>query len=175
VKIKGVSEEDSKLAAELVKLDESKGKICEMPYVVESDTLDGKIEGQYRTKNIHELKRGEELNYILDVDPLSFQASDIMEAFDSAKTIFLNAVMGYMPHFPDGSKMLYDLVSSKNSAMKLFGGGDTLQEFKNLSPGAYLKCLDDSRSYYFTGGGAVLSAIENGSPYALETIKALLE
>jgi phosphoglycerate kinase len=175
VKISGVSEEDISLAAELVKIDEEHGKILEMPYVVESDTMDGKIGGRHRTIKTSDLKKGDKINYILDVDPRSFMEPDIIAVFDSAKTVFLNAVMGFMPHFPEGSKALYDLVSSNSSAMKLFGGGDTLQEFKNLSPGSYLKCLDDSRSYFFTGGGAVLSAIEKGSPYSLEPVKALLE
>ena len=174
IKISGVSEEDIRLASELVKLDEKQGKILELPYILESDTMDGKIDGRYRTKKTSDLKRGDEINYVLDIDPKSFDEPNIVGVFDSAKTIFLNAVMGFMPHFKEGSKALYDLVSSKGSAMKLFGGGDTLQEFKNLSPGAYLKCLDDSRSYYFTGGGAVLSAIEHGSPYALEPVRALL-
>ena len=174
VEISGVEEEDIELATELVKMDEKDGKILEMPYIVESDTLEGRVEGQYRTRKISDLKKGDKIQYVLDVDPASFMESGVTKAFDSAKTIFLNAVMGLMPHFPDGSKALYDLVSSKNSAMKLLGGGDTLQEFKNLSPGAYLRCLDDERAYFFTGGGAVLSAIEQGSPYALEPIKALL-
>jgi len=37
----------------------------------------------------------------------------------------------------------------------MYGGGDTLQEFKNLCPGLYLSILDSNRYYFFTGGGTV--------------------
>jgi phosphoglycerate kinase len=59
--------------------------------------------------------------------------------------------------------------------MKLFGGGDTLQELKNLCPGEYMTGLDDPGTYYFTGGGSVLAAIEQGTPYGLKPVEVLLE
>jgi phosphoglycerate kinase len=57
----------------------------------------------------------------------------------------------------------------------MFGGGDTLQEFKKLCPGLYLSVLDDDQYYFFTGGGTVLKAIEQGSPYGLKPVLALME
>ncbi len=57
----------------------------------------------------------------------------------------------------------------------MYGGGDTLQEFKNLCPGLYISVLDNARYYFFTGGGAVLTAIEQGSPYGLKPVQALIE
>jgi phosphoglycerate kinase len=92
----------------------------------------------------------------------------------SAKTIFVNAVMGLMPHFPEGSRALYELIASNRSALKLFGGGDTLQELRRLCPGTYLSGLDDPSVYYFTGGGSVLEAIAQGSPYKLKPVDALM-
>jgi phosphoglycerate kinase len=59
--------------------------------------------------------------------------------------------------------------------MKMYGGGDTLQEFKNLLPGLYLSVMDDASYYFFTGGGTVLTAIERGSPYGLEPVEALMD
>ena len=72
-------------------------------------------------------------------------------------------------------KELDQTIDRNWQAQKLYGGGDTLQEFKNLSPGLYLAAMDDAKYYFFTGGGTVLKAIEEGSPYGLEPVKALME
>ena len=64
--------------------------------------------------------------------------------------------------------------ASNRSALKLFGGGDTLQELRRLCPGAYLSGLDDPSVYYFTGGGSVLEAIAQGSAYKLKPVDALM-
>jgi len=34
--------------------------------------------------------------------------------------------------------------------------------------------LDDPRAYYFTGGGSVLAAIEQGTPYHLKPVEMLM-
>ncbi len=172
---KGVSDEDRKLAMELVKLDNKGHKILEMPYIVESDTMEGKISGRYRTLEVKDLKSGKEFMHGLDIDPLSFKEPVAQSVIASAKTIFVNAVMGFMPHFYEGSQALYKLINSNKTAMRLFGGGDTLQELKNLCPGDYMAGIDDPDTYYFTGGGSVLAAIEQGSPYQLKPVKALME
>lgn len=173
--VSGVTEEDKALAKELVQLDQKAGKVVEMPYLVESDTLEGRKAGEYRTLGPDEWRKKKTLSYIVDVDPKSFQDAGVKEAIATAKTVFVNAVMGFMPHFFEGSEAMYRLIASNASAKKLFGGGDTLQELRNLCPGIYLEGLDDPDSYYFTGGGAVLSAIEQGGPYGLKPIKALME
>ena len=162
IRIAGVSEEDRQLAMEL-------------PYMIESDTLEGKILGQYRVVKVGEFNGKEELNHVLDIAPKSFEDQKVREALGSAKTILINAVMGLMPHFFEGSLALYQLVTSNTAAWKLFGGGDTLQELRNLCPGCYLAGLDDPRTYYFTGGGSVLAAIEQGSPYLLKPVQVLME
>ena len=46
--INGVSEEDKGLAMELVELDRAKGKILEMPWLVESDSAENRIDGEDR-------------------------------------------------------------------------------------------------------------------------------
>ena len=83
--------------------------------------------------------------------------------------------MGYTPHFTDGSEALDRTIDQNREAKKLYGGGDTLQEFKNLCPGLYLAVLDDAQYYFFTGGGTVLKAIQEGSPYGLRPIQGLIE
>ena len=83
--------------------------------------------------------------------------------------------MGLMPSFFEGSQALYQLIASNEYAMKLFGGGDTLQELKNLCPGIYMAGLDAPGTYYFTGGGSVLAAIEQEGPYGLKPVEALME
>ena len=173
--IAGVSEQDRTLAMELVELDKKEKKILEIPYLVESDTLEGKIEGRYRTIKVSDFIGKKELKYILDIDPKSLEKPEVKDVIGSAKTIFANAVMGLIPHFYEGSRALYRLIAENKSAIKLFGGGDTLQELKNLCPETYMSGLDDNDTYYFTGGGSVLAAIEKGSPYHMKPIEALME
>lgn len=175
VKIAGVSKEDRALAMELVELDRKESKILELPYLVESDTTEGKNQGQYRTVKIDDFKEGKTFKYLLDIDPRSLEEPNVKDAINSAKTIFVNAVMGFMPSFFQGSQALYRLIANNGPALKLFGGGDTLQELKNLCPGIYMAGLDAPETYYFTGGGSVLAAIEQGSPYGLKPVEALME
>ena len=172
--INGVSEEDKALAMELVELDRAKGKILEMPWLVESDSAENRIDGEDRRIETARLKEGMSLQYILDVHEKSFQDPHIVEVIRSARTIFVNAVMGLMPLFFEGSRALYRLINENTSASKLYAGGDTLQELKNLCPGIYMAGLDDPNTYYFTGGGSVLAAIEQGSPYKMKPFEVLL-
>ncbi len=175
VKIKGISESDIEAAKKLVDMDAENNKIFELPFFYESDTMEGKFEGKYRLRSIKDLKKGMELNYILDIAEKSFEDPKISEAINSARTIFVNAVMGFTPHFIEGSAALDRKIDQNVEAHKLYGGGDTLQEFKDLCPGLYLSVFDNSKYYFFTGGGAVLKAIEAGTPYGIEPVKALIE
>ena len=175
IPVKGVTDEDRELAMDLVELDKNGKKILEMTHIIESDTMEGKKEGAFRTIKTEELANMDKCNYLLDIDPQSFQAGKVKQAIDGARTIFVNAVMGLMPHFYEGSAAIYTMIGANRSATKLFGGGDTLQELKNLCPGIYLQGLDSSQTYYFTGGGSVLAAIENGNPYSLKPVQALLD
>jgi len=174
--IKGISDEDAAHAKKFV--DYSKkfpGKLLELPFIVESDTLDGKIDGKYRTHDIRKLKKGTELNYILDVAAESFAEKNVADVFASAKSVFVNAVMGFTPHFNEGTIALDELIDQNRSASKLYGGGDTMQELKRLLPGLYIMAIDNPMYYIFTGGGAVLKAIENGTAMGLEPINALVK
>lgn len=175
VKIKGVPDEDIGLAKELVEKDNINKKIVELPYVIESDTAEGRVDGKYRTVSIRDFKPGHSYGYVLDIDPESFEDTIVAETIGNAKTTFVNAVMGYTPHFTEGSKALDNTIDRNRDAMKMYGGGDTLQEFKNLCPGLYLSVMDNAQYYFFTGGGTVLTAIEQGSPYGLKPVQALIE
>ncbi len=175
INIEGVPEKDVFLAKDLVEKDKANRKIIELPYIVESDTLEGKLEGKYRTIATKDLKEGTKYGYILDIDPESFKDPLLAEILLSAKTIFVNAVMGYTPHFTAGSEALDRTIDQNRIAIKMYGGGDTLQEFKNLCPGLYLSVLDSAHYYFFTGGGTVLTAIEQNSPYGLKPVQALMK
>ena len=174
VKIKGVSDTDIEAAGELVKKDKEQGKILELPLIVESDLL-GRGKNAFRTLRVEDLKPGRELNYILDIDSASFEDPKVKEVLGRARTIFVNAVMGFTPHFTDGSRALDTTIDANREANKLYGGGDTLQEFKDLCPGLYLSVQDDAQYYFFTGGGSVLKAIEQRSPYGMEPVIALMK
>lgn len=174
VKIAGVAQEDIAAAKDLVAADAGAGKIIELPYIVESEVL-GREEGKHRTVAVADLKPGMELGYVVDIDPQSFTAPAVAEALGRAASIFVNAVMGFTPHFTDGSRALDTTIDANRAAAKLYGGGDTLQEFKDLCPGLYLSVLDNAQYYFFTGGGSVLKAIEQKSAYGLEPVAALME
>jgi phosphoglycerate kinase len=173
--VQGVDPSDVDLALELVEIDRHEGKIVELPHVVESDSLDERLEGGFRTLSTSDMSEGLECGYILDVAPESFDDEHVMRALTFAKTIFVNAVMGYTPRFWEGSEALYRTLAESDGAMRLMGGGDTLQEFRTLCPGAYMSALDDRGFYFFTGGGTVLKAIEQGSAYGLPTVAALID
>ncbi|KAL3679193.1 hypothetical protein R1sor_022149 [Riccia sorocarpa] len=215
VKIAGVEDSDIELAKELVEKDKNEGKVLELPNVVETDTLEGRIEGKYRTIYTkvelsfvpiclvqgcffaggshsgsftfleslsylvygvsQDFKAGNEYKYVVDVDPTSFEDPGVKEVLQGAKTIFVNAVMGLMPHFKDGTSKMDEVIDSNKTARKFFGGGDTLQEFKSLHPGLYHAALDSAKYYLFTGGGTVLKVLEEGDPMKLENVKALMK
>jgi phosphoglycerate kinase len=174
--IKGIEPEDIEHARNFVEYAKNfEGKLIELPYIVESDTLDGKIDGQFRTHHISEIKPGTQLNYVLDVDPESFHVDSVKKVFAEAKTIFVNAVMGFTPHFNEGTIALDELIDKNRNAIKLYGGGDTMQELKRLLPGLYIVALDSPEYYIFTGGGAVLKAIQEGNVLGLEPLNALIQ
>ena len=175
VKIKGVVDEDIELARELVEKDRTRNKIVELPHLVESDILESRTEGRYRTISIKNFRPGNAYGYALDIDPASFEDPSVAPVIAAARTIFVNAVMGFTPHFSAGSQALDHTIDRNSSALKMYGGGDTLQEFKDLCPGLYLSVMDNANYYFFTGGGTVLTAIEQGSPYGLKPVQALMD
>lgn len=175
IEVAGVEAEDVELAKGLVEKDKNSGKILEPGYLVESQVLDRRDPALCRVVKAADFKAGQKYAYFLDVAPESFDDKVIAGALAQAKTIFINAVMGFTPNFGEGSARMYGLIGENKMALKLYGGGDTLTELKNLQPGLYLKALDDSSYYFFTGGGAVLTAIEEGSGFGLKPVGALLE
>lgn len=175
IEVAGVAQEDVDLAKGLVEKDKNAGKILEPGALVESQLLDKRDPAQCRVVKAADFKPGQKYAYFLDVAPESFDCPKIQAALAGARTVFINAVMGFTPNFGEGSARMYGLIGENKKAMKLYGGGDTLTEFKNLQPGLYLKALDDPSYYFFTGGGAVLTAIEEGSPYGLKPVGALLK
>ncbi|PLX09299.1 MAG: phosphoglycerate kinase [Marinilabiliales bacterium] len=176
ISIKGVGEKDIKLAGEFVEFAKNyHNKIVELPFIVESDILGPKETGKYRVHDIRKLKSGDSLNYVLDVSPESFEDGYVKEVFHNAKTVFVNAVMGFTPHFNDGTIALDTLIDENPEAVKLYGGGDTMQELKRLLPGLYIMALDSPKYYIFTGGGAVLKAIEQNTHLGIEPIAELIK
>ena len=176
IHIKGVDDDDMNSAKKFVEFAaEHPGKIVELPYIVESDTMEGRLEGKHRVHRVQDLKAGDELNYVLDIAHQSFEEPAVHDIFMKARTIFVNAVMGYTPHFNDGTMALDQLIDQNPEATKLYGGGDTMQELKRLLPGLYIVAIDHPKYYIFTGGGAVLKAIEEGTPLGMEPVKVLNE
>jgi phosphoglycerate kinase len=175
IEVAGVEAEDVELARGLVEKDKNAGKILEPKALVESQAIDRRDPAQVRVVKTAEFAPGRKYAYFLDVAPESFDDPAIREPLARARTVFVNAVMGLTPLFGEGSRAIYGLIAENEKALKLYGGGDTLAELRNLQPGLYLKALDDLSYYFFTGGGAVLTAIEQGSPYGLKPVDILLK
>ncbi|MBI5540435.1 MAG: phosphoglycerate kinase [Bacteroidia bacterium] len=176
LQIRGIEPDDMEHAKKFVEYAQQfPGKLIELPYIVESDTMDGKIEGKNRVHDIRKIASGTSLNYVLDVAAESFHEENVIEIFHSAKTIFVNAVMGFTPHFNEGTIALDELIDKSPESVKLYGGGDTMQELKRLLPGLYIVALDSPRYYIFTGGGAVLKAIQEGTYEGIAPVKALMK
>lgn len=174
IEIAGIEPDDLEHAKKFAEYaNQFPGKLVELPYIIESDTMDGRMEGKFRTHDIREIKPGTKLNYVLDAAAESFRTDDVKQAFMGAKMIFINAVMGFTPHFTEGTIALDELIDKNKDAMKLYGGGDTLQEMKQLLPGLYMAAVDNPKYYMFTGGGAVLKAIQEGTTTGIKPIKAL--
>ncbi len=173
ISIRGVEEEDKILAKELVALEEKEKKLLEPKWLVENQGEDPKDVKRATPVNIEDLGGRKGLGFVLDVMPESLQDPHVKDAILGAKTIFVNAVMGLMPHYPHGSKELYSLICSNKGARLYFGGGDTLQEFRSLCPKEYLEEMENPRTYFFTGGGAVLTALEQGTPFGIKPVEAL--
>jgi len=172
--IKGIEAEDMEHAKTFVEFaNQYPDKMIELPYIIESDTLEGKFEGKNRKLDIRNIKPGTKLNYILDVAKESFIEQSVLDVFNKAETVFVNAVMGYTPYFNEGTIALDQMIDENLKAVKLYGGGDTMQELKRLLPGLYIVALDNPKYYIFTGGGAVLKAIQEGTYQGLEPVKAL--
>jgi hypothetical protein len=57
----------------------------------------------------------------------------------------------------------------------IHGGGDTLEELTNLCPGLYLNGFNDPECYYVSGGGTVLKALEQGSPFMIKPVERLVK
>ncbi len=171
--INGIEEDEVKTAKRFVEYAEKfPGKLIELPYLVESDTIEAKLADKIRTIDIRDRQR-DKFKYILDVDPKSYEEPAVKKALAEAQTIFVNAVMGLTPHFCEGTQKLNHIVAANKQAIKLFAGGDTLQDMKKITPGIYLTASDDPSFYLFTGGGAVLKAIEAGSAESIKTVAAL--
>jgi phosphoglycerate kinase len=175
IEVAGVAAEDVELAKGLVEKDKTAGKILEPKAVVESQVLDRRDPARVRVVKTADFSPGQKYAYFLDVAPESFEDPALRGPVSQARTIFVNAVMGLTPLFGEGSRAMYGLIAENKKALKFYGGGDTLTELKNLQPGVYLEALDDQSYYFFTGGGAVLTAIEQGSPFGLKPVQVLLK
>lgn len=177
IKIAGITPEDVAAASHFIDTlsPEESDKLILPRYLVESIFPDRQDNSKIRKLDVTQFKTGDVYAYILDMHPDSLQVPQFQDSIIKAKTIFVNAVMGFTPHFTQGSAALYSSLNENHQANKLLGGGDTLQEFKILQPDIYIKALSDPKYYFFTGGGAILTAIEQDSPYGIEPVKALLK
>jgi len=173
IQIEGVTKEDIEFANKfIIDSKDYLDKIVELPIIIENEG----IEKRQGTKEleVQTLKPGTKLNYVLDTSAENFTREEIKKVFQEAGTIFVNAVMGYTALYPEGSMAMYSLIDQCPKAIKLFGGGDTIQDFKEYLPGIFAKAQNDQSYYFFTGGGAILDAIQQGSPYGMKPVQMLI-
>ncbi len=173
--IKGINDEEIATAKIFLNnAEKMSNKIIELPYIVESEFLDKITPDSTRIIDIKNLSSDTHLNYVLDAAPESFDTPEIKKIFSEAQTFFVNAVMGLTPTFYQGTVSLDTLINHNKQANKLFGGGDTLQEFKTLLPDIYKAALGNEKYYFFTGGGTILKAIQENSAFGLGPVEALI-
>lgn len=174
LQIKGLDPADLELAAKFMRDAEPwLDRVVELPYIIESDSFESAA--SWRVHRVADLKPGTQLNFVLDIAPESFADEAVKAVFAGASTIFVNAVMGYTTLFTEGTKAMYSLIDQNGGAQKLYGGGDTIQDFRDLLPGIFAKATNDPAYYFFTGGGAILDAIVSGSPYGMKPVQALIK
>lgn len=177
--VSGLSEEDVAAARKFIQdSGDDAAKIVELPYVVLCDSIEERKEDNWDVYHIEELRQldqSDPIGYILDAAPESFEQEAICKIFKAAGTIFVNAVMGFTALFPEGSMAMYRLIDENPLAQKLFGGGDTIQDFGTYLPGIFAKAQNNPLYYFFTGGGAILSAIESGSAQGMKPVQALIK
>jgi phosphoglycerate kinase len=177
--ISGLTEDDVAAARKFIDdSGENISKIVEIPSVVLCNSIQERTEDNWDAYRISDLKdwdQSEDIGYILDADPDVFELDEIKQVFNGAGTIFVNAVMGYTALFPEGTMEMYRLIDANPKAVKLFGGGDTIQDFGTYLPGVFAQAQNNPRYYFFTGGGAILSAIENRSATGMKPIQALIK
>jgi len=174
IQIEGVTKEDIEFANKfIIDSKDYLDKIVELPIIIENEG----IEKRQGTKEleVQTLKPGTKLNYVLDTSAENFTREEIKKVFQEAGTIFVNAVMGYTALYPEGSMAMYSLIDQCPKAIKLFGGGDTIQDFKEYLPGIFAMAQNDPSYYFFTGGGAILDAIQQGSPYGMKPVQMLIK
>ena len=174
IQIEGVTKEDIEFANKfIIDSKDYLDKIVELPIIIENEG----IEKRQGTKEleVQTLKPGTKLNYVLDTSAENFTREEIKKVFQEAGTIFVNAVMGFTALYPEGSMAMYSLIDQCPKAIKLFGGGDTIQDFKEYLPGIFAKAQNDQSYYFFTGGGAILDAIQQGSPYGMKPVQMLIQ
>lgn len=178
-KISGLTEEDIAMAAKFIDdCGANISKIVELPFIVQCDSIEKRETDNwdiYNIKDMGEWACESEIAYVLDTAEESFTLPEIKAVFKQAGTIFVNAVMGYTALFPEGTMAMYRLIDENHTAIKLFGGGDTIQDYKTYLPGLFAAAVNNPKYYFFTGGGAVLDAIQNRSAYGMKPVQALIK
>lgn len=178
-KISGLSEEDVSMAAKFIAdSGENISKIVELPSIVQCNSIEQRGDDNwdiYSIENMKDWACQSDIGYVLDVAEESFRQPEIEQVFREAGTIFVNAVMGYTALFPEGTMAMYRLIDENHNAIKLFGGGDTIQDYKTYLPGLFASASNNPKYYFFTGGGAILDAIQNRSAYGMKPVQALIK
>jgi phosphoglycerate kinase len=108
-------------------LDAVTRKIVALRGVIEADTDGCREDSQWRVYDTKDFVAGRRYHHFLDVAPYSFDEPAVRRVFAEARTIFVNAVMGRMPEYVEGTGALNTIIAQNRTAQKLYGGGDTLQ------------------------------------------------
>lgn len=178
-KISGLTEDDVAMAAKFIAdSGDNINKIVELPYIVQCDSIEERKDDNwdiYKIEDMGDWATQSDIGYILDAAEESFRLQQVQDVFKQAGTIFVNAVMGYTALFPEGTMAMYRLIDENHSAVKLFGGGDTIQDYKTYLPGLFASAQNDPKYYFFTGGGAILDAIQSRSAYGMKPVQALIK
>jgi len=180
-KIRGTTQDEIEIAKDLLREDKTENKLLIPDLVVVSDIECSREkprqEGKYREVDLKQISKGADLGHVYDVSPDYFQKPEVITAINTAKTTFINAVVGFsQAGFSDGTAALYRQLA-QSGAEHNFGGGDTNKAVKKFAPDFYRRLVDpeNKNDTVFTGGGTILTGFESKGVYQMKVIRALIE
>lgn len=126
------------------------------------DVITGSLNGDHETlRDVHALTKHDR---ILDIGPET--QAVFAQAILQARTILWNGPVGLheIPAYAKGTDFIFYAITANSDAASIVGGGDTLAALKNLD---HLEKI----THLSTGGGALLSFIENGTLPGIDALK----
>lgn len=135
----------------------------EKKLILPSDAIVAQSESTTSSGAVKKMEEIAKNDKILDIGPEA--QAQFGQIITNARTIIWNGPVGYFenPAFQRGTDFIYYTIAHNQDAISIVGGGDTLAA---ISKKEYL----DTITHVSTGGGAMLTLIEQGTLPGIEAI-----